>query len=157
MTLRREGNERFTGALFAVELHARDAAPEERPFARALAPDRLAAGRFTTEDGISFGVRAAIQGAELKAEASSRATAELQPFYVVAEGLGESDPAWRYKTTETMAELEGSYRMGLIAQVPRGFSAEARISLEAIVHARGRRTEVKGRPEEHIGRLVLPT
>lgn len=157
MSLRPRANERFTHAFFSVVLEAPDVTVETRPFARDLAPDRLTAGRFTIEEGIRFGVRAGMHGAaEASAEASSSAKAELQLYYVVAEGVGESDPAWRYKTTDTMPELEGSYQMGLIAQIPRGVASQAQISLEATVRRSGRSTNVRWAAEERIARMELP-
>src|SRR5690348_9839927 len=65
MNLRPAGRERITRALFSVVLSTPGAPPEHAPFTRVLAPDRLSAGRFTTEEGIRLGARAGVPGAEL--------------------------------------------------------------------------------------------
>lgn len=155
MNLRPAGRERITRALFSVMMTTPNAPPGHAPFTRALVPDRLSAGRFTTEEGISLGARASVPGAELTSEASNQARAELQLYYVVAYGLGESDAEWRYQTTKTMPALEGAYSMGLVAQVPLGATTEARLSLEATVRSRAVSTNVAWQPTDDIARVVL--
>jgi hypothetical protein len=147
--------EQFTAALFAVDLRAEGEDPSSRPFARELAPDRLSAGSFTAQSGVTLGLQAGAAGAGLKAEKSSSGSAEVEEPYVVAAGLGEHDPEWRYRPTKTMLQLSGSYEMGLIVQVSRAARAEALLSASATVQIGRHRTEVEWTPEPELARIDL--
>jgi hypothetical protein len=156
MSFRPAADERFDRALFTVTLKTDDPGTEDQPFARVLAPDRLTSGTYTLARGVVLGLHAGVPGAELSAESSSTKTTELQPPYVYAAGVGESDPEWRYERTETM-QLLGSHEMALIAEVRRGVAAHADIAADASVAAGRHRTEVAWTPQEGIGRVSLPS
>ncbi len=156
VSFRPAAGEQFTAALIAVDLCADGNGADQRPFARQLAPDRLSAGRFTAQSGVTLGLQAGAAGAGVKAERSSSGSAEVQEPYVVAAGLGEHDPEWRYRPTKTMPELSGSYEMGLIVQMSRDATAEALLSASATVQiGRRQRTEVQWTPEPELARIVL--
>jgi hypothetical protein len=157
MSLRPGEGERFTRAFFSVVLEAPDQPPEAQPVARLLAPSRLAQGRIAVHKGITVGLSAGAWGAGLKAEGASSSDTDLERCYVVAAGEGESDPEWRYRETETMKDLEGSYEMGLVAEARRGPAAEARLSANATVAAKRSHTNVAWAPDDHVARIPLPT
>jgi hypothetical protein len=106
---------------------------------------------------MTLGIQAGLHGATVKAGGSSGTSAEVESFYVVAAGEGESDPEWRYQETDTMKQLEGSYEMGLVAEMRRGIAAEARISANATVLVRRHHTDVSWTPQEHVAQIPLPS
>jgi hypothetical protein len=152
MSFRPAPEERFERALFSVEMYATDGlAP---PFARILLPDRLATGPFTLNRSLRVGVRAGVPGLELTAEGVTSAASEKQLSYVVAAGVGESDPEWRYSQTPTTT-LEGSHEMAMVAEVRRGASAQATISVHATVTSGRRRTDIEWKPSPEVARITL--
>ena len=154
MSFRPTPGELFERALFAVELVAQDA--QVQPFARALRPERLAAGPYKITSSTKLGFRTSVPGLELNAERSTAAAHDTQPAYVVAAGVGESDPEWRYIRTDSMM-LEGSHEMSLVAEIPRSGDTYAVISAEATVAFGRRRTDIAWELPRDIERVRLPT
>ncbi len=136
MSFRPAPDERFERALFTVILSGEEGASAP-PFARLLAPERLTAGPFSIQHQRGGALQLGVSGVGLHVEGSTTKSAEVADYYVIAAGLGESDPEWRYVRTETM-ELVGSHEMAMVVELPREARGEARVSLSATVRA-GRR------------------
>jgi hypothetical protein len=133
-------DERFERALFAVVLSGEEGASAP-PFARLLAPQRLAAGPFSVQHQRGGALQLGVSGAGLHVEGSTTKSAEVADYYVIAAGLGESDPEWRYARTEMM-ELVGSHEMAMVVELPREGGGLARVSLSATVRAGRRVTDL---------------
>jgi hypothetical protein len=151
LSFRPAPGELFETALFSVVMTADGPDDDVHPFVRTLAPDRLASGPFIAERGLTVGLTAGVPGVELAAEGSTKTTAEITCPYVVAAGLGEADPEWRYTRTATM-ELIGSHEMGLVAEYKRGVPLLVSISVQATVATGRHRTNVTWKPRSDIAR-----
>jgi hypothetical protein len=156
LSFRPVSGERFEGALFSVVLDAPDASPADQPFARQMAPKTLESGPYKIQGGVGFSFHGEVPviPTNVDIHAGRSTSADIQRCYVIAEGEGESDPGWRYQRTKTM-DLEGTHEMGLLVQLNRGVTAEARLSLAGTVHAGIRTQRVAWEPDKSIGSIVL--
>jgi hypothetical protein len=157
MSFRPAADERFERALLALELEALGAADEDQPLARALEPERRESGPYKVHKDSSFGFALHTLQVPVGVEVgrSSATDAEVRRSYVVAVGLGESDPEWRYQRTETM-ELEGTHEMDVLVQLRRGVAAEARLSLAGNVHKGLRTRHVTWKLDKSVATVSLP-
>jgi hypothetical protein len=153
MSFRPAPGERFERALFSVVLVGEEEASAP-PFARLLAPERLSAGPFTVQRQRGGALQLGASGAGLHREGSTTKSVEVAAYYVIAAGLGESDPEWRYTRTETM-ELVGSHEMAMVVELPREARGEARLSLSATVRAGRRQRDLDWDAPAEVGRVPL--
>jgi hypothetical protein len=156
MSLRPATGERFTRAMFSVRLFADEGPPEAQPIARLLVPERLTAGSITQQSGMTLALSGGVPGAaDANVGVSSQTTSELQRYYVYSQGDGESDPEWRYQVTESMPALEGSFTMGLIAEVTNAFDTNAQLDVTGTVRRRLRSTDISWTPVDGIERFPI--
>lgn len=155
LNFRPANGEQFETALLVVELRAPEAGNDQQPVARVLEPERLTSGPFTLKRTLR--VSAGTDGLPVKFEAgrSSERSVEMNPPYVVAAGVGESDPEWRYTRTEAMS-LEGAHEMLMLVEVKRGTTAWASLHLSGTVRVGNRRiVEARYPAAERVSRIEL--
>ncbi len=154
LSFRPASDEMFEGALLTVALVADDAPVENQPTALLLVPDRLASGPFTVQRGLTVSAGTDGLPVHLEAQWSQSKALELAPAYVVAAGLGETDPEWRYARTETMA-LEGSHEMILLVDARRQTRSRAALSLGGTVRRGHHSIEVQWEAEATLASIEL--
>jgi hypothetical protein len=123
---------RIDEALLSVALERDDGAAAPPPIAWSMAPMVL---ERPTQQARTLKLGANLQAVQAGMDAGTTVTGAH--VHLRAVGLHESRPAWEFRRTPA-DEVRGSYRLALVARVPRDAPASGIVAVEATIHEQSR-------------------